>query len=149
VYRKLGTYQQVPRKWYRRNHYDVFSWILGRSDIYQLCVLAPARETDKRLIVTSGLLNRWSKGALMCDNCGDGSGWTVWQTTLNYRPPLSGAPVSMFVACADCNDDQMIPYPKPWPVCHICGKSLQFCLAVTKLSEKSTECPHCGANYVP
>lgn len=62
-----------------------------------------------------------------CGNCGDDSGWTVWQTAIldNGQPP--GHPVSMFVACADCNDDGLKPYPAPWPVCKICGESLQIC----------------------
>lgn len=61
-----------------------------------------------------------------CENCIDGSGWTVWRTDI-YDEARILRPVCMFVACADCNDDGEKPYPAPWPVCSICENSLQLC----------------------
>ncbi len=62
-----------------------------------------------------------------CGNCGDGSGWTVWRTEVFNGCQRPGYPVAVFVACADCNDDQLKPYPAPWPICLVCEESIQFC----------------------
>jgi hypothetical protein len=68
----------------------------------------------------------------VCDNCGDGSGWTVWRTRI-YGGELRD--FALFVACADCNDDQLKPYPTPWPVCHRCEESAQFCTCLREQLE--------------
>lgn len=69
-----------------------------------------------------------------CDNCGDGSGWTVWKTQI-YDSNGALWPVSLFVACADCNDDGLKPFPAPWPVCSICEESLQICACLREQLE--------------
>ena len=61
-----------------------------------------------------------------CGNCVDGSGWTVWRTRI-FDENRELWPVTLFVGCADCNDDGLKPYPIPWPICQICEESLQFC----------------------
>lgn len=48
-----------------------------------------------------------------CPNCGDGSGWTLWDTCTP-----DGRAIQVWVACADCNDDAAKPKPtstSPWP----------------------------------
>jgi hypothetical protein len=60
-----------------------------------------------------------------CVHCG-GSGWTIWNT----RKLPEDAPVTLFIACADCNDDMGKPYPAPWPVCEGCEQSLNFCQCI-------------------
>jgi hypothetical protein len=65
----------------------------------------------------------------LCENCLDGSGWTVWKTQIHDGHGRY-FPVTMFVACADCNDDGLKPYPAPWPVCLACEESKQFCRCV-------------------
>jgi hypothetical protein len=65
-----------------------------------------------------------------CENCGDNSGWTLWYTEIfngRLQSGYPGYPVCVFVACADCNDDGLKPYPAPWPVCKCCEQSLSFC----------------------
>ena len=61
-----------------------------------------------------------------CGNCGDGSGWSIWYTHI-YDENRELWPVAVFVACADCNDDEAKPFPAPWPVCPLCEESKIFC----------------------
>jgi hypothetical protein len=42
----------------------------------------------------------------VCPNCGDGSGWSWWDT-VNLQTGQWG----VWVACADCNDDEQKPPP--------------------------------------
>ena len=70
-----------------------------------------------------------------CGNCGDGSGWTVWRTAILGEFGVPSFPVCVFVACADCNDDGIKPYPAPWPVCKRCEESMQFCICLREQLE--------------
>lgn len=62
---------------------------------------------------------------LACDMC-DGSGWLIWRTA-TIGEDYEAHPVALFVACADCNDDAIKPYPAPWPVCVLCEQQTLFC----------------------
>ena len=57
---------------------------------------------------------------MACGNCGDDTGWHVWKT----REYATGKPIRVWVACADCNDDQQKPYPD---VCEACGEKQGDC----------------------
>jgi hypothetical protein len=43
-----------------------------------------------------------------CPVCPDGTGWTLWHT----KDFKTGVPMSVWVACADCNDDARRPKPE-------------------------------------
>lgn len=62
----------------------------------------------------------------LCDMC-DGCGWLLWDTHILDSVRGEAYPVTMFVGCADCNDDQTKPYPTPWPVCLLCEQQTMFC----------------------
>jgi hypothetical protein len=57
-----------------------------------------------------------------CENCGDGSGWSVWRT----RELPGNKPVLVWAACADCNDDGDKPKPE-MNFCEGCGEWWNFC----------------------
>jgi len=52
-----------------------------------------------------------------CSNCGDDSGWTIWHTHTwpdgipHIRDEDATVEVVVWVACADCNDDELKPKP--------------------------------------
>lgn len=62
-----------------------------------------------------------------CENCGDGSGWSIWYGRIPGDHFGEFYPVALFAACADCNDDEAKPFPAPWPVCPLCEESKSFC----------------------
>lgn len=73
-----------------------------------------------------------------CGNCGDGSGWTVWHTRTwppgvpHVRNEDAMIPVRVWVACADCNDDQLKPKPE---CCEGCGEKSAECVCIREQLE--------------
>jgi len=55
-----------------------------------------------------------------CDNCGDGSGWNTWYTR---RLPTKFKDI-VWVACADCNDDDQKRKPTH---CLFCQNTRPYC----------------------
>jgi DnaJ-class molecular chaperone len=56
---------------------------------------------------------------MACSNCG-GTGWHAWRP----QRTTDGRRVLVWVACADCNDDERMLKPE---LCEGCGDTQPFC----------------------